>query len=219
MLDPPPDFPREEPPLLRELDFEPLDLAGELLRELVFFTLPELRPDEPLDCFVFLLGLLRGLTVPLCRLVVVPLRLRLFTLSLRVRLEVPRLLVPVLRELVSVEFQTRVLRLRGWTDLLSLDVRVRSLCTLDRLLVALPVVRVLELALLPTVDGFEMPPALPPDLPLTRVVPRQLLVLPLTGTSPASRPSPAAVWRLRGVVAPLLAVPVVRPVSRIRKPL
>jgi hypothetical protein len=212
LLDPPPDFPRELlPPPLREPDFEPLDLAGVLLREGVFFTLleRELLPLVPLDRFV----LLRGLTVPLCRLVVVP---------RPVRLTVPRLLlVPVLRELVPVEFQTRVLRLRDWTDLLSLEVRDRWPCTLDWPLVAFPVVRLLpELALLPTVVGVLTPDAPPlPERPLTRVVPRQLLVVSLTGTSPAWRPSPAAVWRLRTVASPVLAAPVVRPVSRIRRPL
>lgn len=161
--------------------------------ELDFFTLLELRLEELLELFVlFLTVLLRGLTVPLDRLVVVPLRvLRLVVASLRARVELLRVLP---RELVPVEFQTRVLRLRCWTDLLSLEVLVRCSCTFERLLVAVPLVLLEPLALLPTVVGVvRLVPRLPVALPPTRVVPRQLLVLSLTGTRPAWRPSPAEV--------------------------
>ena len=212
LLDPPPELLRDEPPLLllplRELPLELLDLDEELLR---LFTVPELRP---VDLLLLLLVLVRGRTVLLLLVRVLELeslRRRLSTVPLRDRLD--SRLDP---DSLPVEFQTRVLRLRGCTVLVVPDLRLRLFCTPLLLLELLPVLR-----LLPTVVEVLLVPRVP-DEPLTREVPRQsslLRELRVTGTSPARCPSPAAVWRLRvaSVAVPRL-VPLELPVSRIRKP-
>jgi len=191
LREPPPELPREELRLPPPRD-DPPDLAAELPREpLLFFTDPELRPVDLLDPVDLLeLLFLRGATVPLLRLD--PLRLRLSTLPLRERPVEPRLVW--LR--VPEEFQTRVLRLRGWTDLVAVVPRLRLLPT-PELLVPEPAP---ELRLLPTVVGVPALPRLLPRLlppsPPTRVVPLKSPTRPasrFTGTSPACRPSPAAV--------------------------
>jgi hypothetical protein len=119
-----------------------------------------------------------------------------------------------------VEFQTRVLRLRGWTDLPPFEVRLRVLTAPERsLLLPTP-----EFRLLPTVVGELLPlRLLPLEAPPTRVVPRQLSEpwLPRSaGASPERTPSPAAVWRLRVADVPVRpgVFPSRDPVSRMRKP-
>jgi hypothetical protein len=177
---------------------------------LLFFTDPELRPDDLLPLLLFE----RGFTA----LPLEPELLRrwLLTVPLRDRLELPLEL-----ERLPVEFQTRVLRWRGCTVLLLLEPRLRLFCT--PVLLLLPLLELVPvLRLLPTVVGELLEPR-PLDVPPTRDVPRQssLLRVPrVTGTRPARCPSPAAVWRRRlaSVLPPLRPELVEFPDSRIRRP-